>query len=149
MSDGPPEKDTDRSTGTDTRPLTDELPARQEVIRDISLNRRQSRTIQSPRKWKIHGLGQRICPECRVIVPGIPDGFWHLQTAHNQGKGLDLEAWGTELRDELDEFIAASRGRRGYVDGIPERHISPMGWFVLATVVVLLVLGFAYAAFHG
>lgn len=148
MSDEEQEKPSDRTTAGTRVPISDVLPPHEDHISGISGYRRQSHTIPSPRKWKMHGLGQRVCPECRVIVPGIPDGFWHLQTAHNQGKGLDLEAWGMELRDELDEFIAASRGRRGYLEGLAEWHLGLTSWCLLATVVVLIVIGIIYATFN-
>lgn len=140
MSD-PPEYQiaSDRSTAGERVPIDpDRLPALpEETVKDIGLNRRQSRTIAPPRKWRMHGLGQRICPECRAIVPGIPDGFWHLQTAHNQGKGVDLEAWANELRAELDEYIRAAKGRRGYITEHEPMHLGLAGIVVLIALVAL------------
>ena len=110
----------------------------------ISLHRRQSRTIAPPRKWRMSGLSQRICPECRAIVPSIQDGFWHLQTTHGQGKGVDLEAWGTELRDELDEFRAAAEGRRGLLDhqgsGNGTENLTAVILVVMAAMAVFFVV---------
>jgi hypothetical protein len=81
-------------------------------------------------------------------VPGIPDGFWHLQTVHNQGKGVDLEQWGRDLRWELDEFIGAARGRRGYID---ERTQSTAGLaaFLVAVIVIVLVVGTVMLVVNG
>jgi hypothetical protein len=142
VSENAGEMDSDRTTGTEPIPIPDsdgEPPG--ETVRNISLNRRQSRTIAPPRKWRMIGLSQRICPECRAVVPSIQDGFWHLQTTHNQGKGVDLPAWGAELRDELDEFIAASQGRRGYVEDKRGRGVES-----LATA-ILIVMGAMAALF--
>jgi hypothetical protein len=99
----------------------DMSPLEEDHLEQAGLNRRQSRTIPPARKWRMIGLSQRVCPECRAIVANIQDGHWHLQTAHNQGKGVDLEAWGQELRDELDEYVRAARGRRGLIGEHRER----------------------------
>ena len=158
MSEDAPELPSDRSTAAERVPIMeqheqaagraaerDELPPRAEVVRDISLNRRQSRTIAPPRKWRKIGLRQIVCPECRAIVGGVGDGFWHLQTAHGQGQGIDLEAWGQELRDELDEYIAAARGRRGLIAEPGQRRFhlggALVGLAVLAAIwAVILVI---------
>lgn len=145
----PEHTEADRDTAADRVPIGgDVLPPREHIDR-ISLNRRQSRTIAPPRKWRKIGLRQIVCPECRAIVGSISDGFWHLQTAHNQGKGIDLEAWGQELRDELDEYIDAAQGRRGIMDdqstGLELRRTS----FVLIGIMVfLIVIGIIYADLH-
>jgi hypothetical protein len=128
----------------------DMLPAREdEQIDRISLNRRQARTIQPPRKWRKIGLAQRVCPECRAIVANVQDGFWHLQKQHNQGNGVDLEAWGTDLRDELDEFIGAARGRRGFLDetdtaasgGRQAAYMLAAGVLVVVVAVIWILVG--------
>jgi hypothetical protein len=122
------------------------LPALEgEHIKTLGLTRRQSRGIVAPRKWRQIGLSQRVCPECRAIVPSIQDGFWHLQTAHNQGQGVDLEAWGIDLRAELDEYISATAGRRGRIDGDGSRvRIGFQSQILLAVLVILLVLGIVH-----
>lgn len=138
----------------ETRPAggsaRDQLGAHEdEHLEQISTSRRRSRTIAPPRKWRRSGLSDIVCPECRAKIPGIPDGFWHLQTAHNQGKGVDLEAWGSELRDELDEFMAASRGRRGLMNGTGAGEVGLMGCLVLLAVVALLGVGLVYFVVNG
>ena len=147
----PEHMDSDRDTAADRIPInSDHLPRRQERqeeehIRQVGLTRRQSRSIAPPRKWRKQGLKQLVCPECRAVVPSISDGFWHLQTAHNQGKGVDLEAWGRELRAELDEFIDASEGRVGYVEergsGDGVNHLAAG---LLATIVLMIVVGIVF-----
>jgi hypothetical protein len=117
----------------------------EEHIGQLGLNRRQSRTIPPPRKWRKLGLSQRVCPECRAIVASISDGHWHLQKQHDQGKGVDLEGWGSDLRDELDEFIFASKGRRGLIEeDTAAGGVRLMSVILLAAVVTLLVFGVIY-----
>jgi hypothetical protein len=117
----------------------DMAPEDEDAPEQISLRRRQARTIPPARKWRMIGLSQRVCPECRAIVANIQDGHWHLQTAHNQGKGVDLEAWGQELRDELDEYVRAARGRRGLIGEHRERG----GVESLARGLIYLMVGLA------
>jgi hypothetical protein len=113
-------------------------PVDDEPIDRLSPTRRQSRTIAPPRKWRKLGLNQRVC---RAVVANVQDGFWHLQKAHNQGKGLDLEAWGLDLRDELNEFIFAAKGQRGFLhehEGHDNR-LTPalIGLIVLVSIIAL------------
>lgn len=139
----------DRTTAADRVPIADQLPPRDE-IRQISLHRRQSRTIAAPRKWRKHGLNEIVCPECRALVASIPDGFWHLQTAHNQGKGVDLETWGQELRAELDEFMASSAGRRGYVDDDPGgKGVENLAAGLVAVMALMALIGVIFMFTRG
>ena len=140
----PEHQESDRTTAADRVPIGGEA----DNINRISLERRQSRTIAAPRKWRRAGLTDLVCPECRAKVPSIADGFWHLQTAHNQGKGVDLEQWGRDLRYELDEYIGLARGRKGYVDEREPMRIGAMGASVLAVIVILTVVGIIYASWH-
>jgi len=149
----PEHTEDDRDTAADRVPLPGErhlAAAEDEQIGRISLNRRQSRTIAPPRKWRRHGLRQLVCPECRAIVGSIPDGFWHLQTAHNQGKGVDLEAWGQELADELEEYRQAATGRRGIIehDSGDGMNLTSTLIGMMALVVVIIVFMLIYAV-HG
>lgn len=149
--------DSDGDTAADRIPIdSDHLPKRQERqeadhVRQVSLNRRLSRTIPPPRKWRRVGVNELICPECRAKINGVSDGFWHLQTAHSQGKGIDLEAWGRELRAELDEYIDAAEGRRGYVDEQAGRGVENLASIILGVVVLMLVVGVVYIflSLHG
>jgi hypothetical protein len=144
----PEHLDSDHGTGADRVPIdSDHLPARQEGdhVRQISLNRRLARTIPPPRKWRRTGINELICPECRAKIHGISDAFWHLQTAHDQGKGIDLEAWGRELRAELDEFIDAAEGRRGYVDEVKDGNgVNNLAAGLLAVLVLMVVVGIVF-----
>jgi hypothetical protein len=132
----------------DTQPAgvsaRDLAPEHEDSIDRISLIRRQSRNIPSPRKWRTKGIGERVCPECRVPVPSIQDGFWHLQKVHNQGKGIDLEAWAIDLRDEVDEFIEAAAGKRGFVDEYEGASVVHMTSVLLGIMVVLVAGGVLY-----
>ena len=141
------EHDSDRSTASDRVPI-ESKPAERDHLDRISLTRRQSRTIVPPRKWRKIGLRQIICPECRAVVASIQDGFWHLQTTHNQGKGVDLEAWGQELRDELDEYIDAAQGRHGLVEDTRYPEIGHMTFVLFGLLVTLIVLGVIWATLH-
>ena len=136
----PPEVAADRTTAADRVPIDHDrlpaIPAEDDRLPQISSQRRHSHAIAPPRKWRRAGFTDLVCPECRAKVPSIADGFWHLQTAHNQGRGVDLEAWGKDLRDELDEYIQAARGRRGYVEDTPH----PVGRLPAALVGVMVLL---------
>lgn len=154
----PEHLDSDHGGGADRIPIDDNhLPKRQarqeeEHIRHVGLNRRQSRTITPPRKWRKAGLNIIICPECRAQINGISDGHWHLQTAHNQGKGVDLEEWGRELQAELDEYIDAAQGRRGYVDDPGGgRGVENLATVILAIFVGMVIVGvvFMFLTLHG
>jgi hypothetical protein len=149
----PEHLDSDRDTAADRLPISDHLPRRpgDDQPRQVSLNRRLSRTIPPPRKWRKVGVNELICPECRTKIHGVSDGFWHLQTVHGQGKGVDLEAWGRELRAELDEFIDAAEGRRGYVDEQSGRGVENLAAILLGVVVLMLVVGivFMLLTLHG
>jgi hypothetical protein len=142
------EQESDRSTAADRVPIErDRLPESGHETVELSRvggHRRQSRMIPHPRKWKKTGLSEVVCPECRAKIPSISDGTWHLQTAHSQGKGLDLEAWGRDLRDELDEFIDAAEGRTGYVADKAGQGTERMTALLLAAIVAIAVIGVIY-----
>lgn len=141
----PEHTEADRDTASDRVPIDPE----QDQLARVGMNRRLSHAILPPRKWRKIGLRQIVCPECRAIVGSIQDGFWHLQTTHGQGKGVDLEAWGMDLRAELDEYIDAAEGRRGLTEhDRTGMELSRSTFALLGILVTLVVLGIIYAGLH-